>query len=348
MFRTIARALLPNHLDWICKRAARRHAKKILLAWNRGLGDIALGLYAIVYRIREWIPDAEITFLIRADLRDGFTLLNGVNTLIAPDWVRGKSYDVKKTLCQLGRATSEFDRVIGWPDPSQWVRWQQGRLVPRLTWNPEHDTLCQYLGFAHFLDKDAERGKLHYAGCGVSRQMSSKNVQSREYPKEPNALYVGVQPSAETHHGPWRNWPPGRWQELFDALSHYPCLRVMLFGFREEKKFFGRHLIDLRGRTTLFEMLSLIKNRCSYLIVPDSGILSMIYYLDTAFPLQVISLWADPNQGVLKQNVASPNPLLAHSPLIGSNRDLSTITCHDVIEKMQPLELNKVPLNKNL
>ena len=32
-----------------------------MLFWNRGLGDIALGLYAIVHRIRESIPDAKIT-----------------------------------------------------------------------------------------------------------------------------------------------------------------------------------------------------------------------------------------------------------------------------------------------
>jgi ADP-heptose:LPS heptosyltransferase len=59
-------------LDWKLKKMASRGERKILLAWNRGLGDIALGLYAIIQRIREFIPDAEITFLIRENLQEGF------------------------------------------------------------------------------------------------------------------------------------------------------------------------------------------------------------------------------------------------------------------------------------
>jgi ADP-heptose:LPS heptosyltransferase len=96
----------------------------------------------------------------------------------------------------------------------------------------------------------------------------------------------------------------------------------------------GNRIIDLRGKTSLFELLSIIKNRCRYLIAPDSGILSMVYYLDTAFPLQIISLWADPKHGILKQNVASPNPLLIHRPLIGAHRDLSTVSADDVLNHL--------------
>ena len=91
-------------------------------------------------------------------------------------------------------------------------------------------------------------------------------------------------------------------------------------------------LIDLRGETTLHEMLSIIKNRCSYLIAPDSGVLSLTYYIDVTFPLKVISLWADPKQGILKQNVASPNPELVHAPLIGKKGDISSITVDEVCE----------------
>ena len=98
MFRTFSRIFLPNRLDFICRYARLRHRKRILLAWNRGLGDIALGLYAIVERIHQLIPDAEITFLIRANLQDGFSLLRGVHTIVAPDWKRGEPYDVKETL----------------------------------------------------------------------------------------------------------------------------------------------------------------------------------------------------------------------------------------------------------
>src|SRR5690606_13529270 len=99
---------------------------------NRGLGDIALGLYAIVQRIRFWIPHAEIVFLVRKNLMDGFSLLDGVDAIAAPDWTRGEPYDVYATLKALGRDAKEFDWVIPWPSPTDWVRWQRGYLVPRL------------------------------------------------------------------------------------------------------------------------------------------------------------------------------------------------------------------------
>ena len=46
MFRTLTKHFLPNPFDWKLKRAAKRGAKTVLLGWNRGLGDIALGLFA--------------------------------------------------------------------------------------------------------------------------------------------------------------------------------------------------------------------------------------------------------------------------------------------------------------
>lgn len=67
------------------ERTAKKGGKKILLGWNRGLGDIALGLYAMVQRIREIVPNAEITFVVRENLRDGFSMLEGVKTIVAPD-----------------------------------------------------------------------------------------------------------------------------------------------------------------------------------------------------------------------------------------------------------------------
>ena len=298
VFRTVRKLFFPNRLDWLCKGAKRRESKRILLAWNRGLGDIALGLYAIVHRIRYWIPDAEITFLIRANLQQGFSLLEGVQTILAPSWVRGEPYDVDQTLAAMGRSSKEFDLIIAWPSPTEWVSWQYGRLVPRLVWNPAHDELYKKFDLP-----------LHF-------------------------IYIGVQAAAETHYGLWRNWPQNRWSELFEKLSSFDSARVILFGLVAEPKFSSDRIIDLRGKTSLFELLSIIKNRCRYLIAPDSGVLSMAYYLDVAFPLQIISLWADPKHGILKQNVASPNPLLIHRPLIGDHRDLSTISAEDVLNHL--------------
>ncbi len=143
-------------------------------------------------------------------------------------------------------------------------------------------------------------------------------------------------PIAETNYGLWRNWPLERWQDLFERLEKIPSVKVLLFGFGSEPKFSFQNVIDLRGKTNLFQLLSIVKNRCKAAILPDSGILSMIYYLDTSFPIQVISLWADPNHGILKQGVFSPNPQLSHVPLIGERRNLSSISAQEVMNRIFP------------
>ena len=82
MFKSLLRKLLPNPLDKLLKKAQRENQRKILITFDRGLGDIALGLYALVFRIRSFIPEAEITFLTRSDLKEGFSLLKGVSVLV--------------------------------------------------------------------------------------------------------------------------------------------------------------------------------------------------------------------------------------------------------------------------
>ncbi len=306
MFRTFARKFLPNPLDWMLKRTAKRGGKRILIEWNRGLGDIALGLYAIQQRVREFIPDAKIAFLTRENLRDGFTLLEGVETIIAPSWKRGEPTDVKETLRQLSLDPKDFDLIIVKPSPTDWVRWQRGRLVPRLKWKSEHDELWK---------------KFDLPGP---------------------YLYVGVQAIAETNYGLWRNWPLERWNELFALLEKRGNVRVILFGYGDTPRFSHSNIVDLRGKTSLFELLSIIKNRCHSLVLPDSGVLSMSYYLDASFPIRVVSLWADPNHGILKQAVASPNPQLTHIPLMGAHRDLSRLSAEQVDRAIFP----RKPLQK--
>lgn len=297
MFRTIARLFLPNPLDWKLKRC---RGKKILLGWNRGLGDIALGLYAIVHRIREFIPDAQITFLIRENLQEGFSMLGGVKTLVAPGWKRGEKINVKRALHLLKIDPKSFDLILENPSPTDWVAWQRGHLVPRLKWNPIHETLW------------------------------------KKFDLPEGMTYIGVQVVAETNYGLWRNWPLAKWEELFERLSRWENVRILLFGFGDTPIFSHPHVIDLRGKTTLFELLSIVQHKCHSLILPDSGILSMVYYLDVSFPIQIISLWADPSHGILKQAVSSPNPQLCHHPLIASFRDLSTLAVETVLDLIFP------------
>ncbi|HEX4839350.1 MAG TPA: hypothetical protein VFU89_02790, partial [Rhabdochlamydiaceae bacterium] len=90
MLKRLWKKIAPNPLDQRLKKAAKQGCKSVLIPWNRGLGDIALGLYAIVKRVQEYLPNAKITFITRPDLKDGFQLLKGVDVIIAPQWSRGK------------------------------------------------------------------------------------------------------------------------------------------------------------------------------------------------------------------------------------------------------------------
>lgn len=298
ILKKIWRKWAPNPFESILKSAVEKSEKRFLIAWNRGLGDVALGLYALTYRIREVIPDAEITFLTRADLKEGFSLLEGVNILASPTWKRGVAYDVSKTLTELNRDPAEFDCIISAPDPTYWVRWQLGTLTPKLRWKEEWDCLW------------------------------------KSFPLHEEALYIALQPQTETgsQYGYEKNWPSSHWQELIQQLSLKKEVKIILFGQQSgNMDFLNDRVIDLRGRTSLLEMLSIIKNRCQKLIVPDSGILSLSYFLDVEFPLEITSLWADPNQGVLKQSVASPNPALKHQALVAREGDLRNLNVKQVL-----------------
>jgi ADP-heptose:LPS heptosyltransferase len=304
ILKKIIRSIRSNPLDKMLKTAASKKKTKILLAWNRCLGDIALGLYAIILRVRYYIPDAKITFLIRENLEQGFLLIKDIEFLVAPEWKRSKSYDVIKTLQKLGKKEEDFDLIIEKPDPTYWVKWQHGKVVPKLNWDEKNDDLY------------------------------------KKFSLSPEKIYVGVQPIAETNYGLWRNWPKSYWEDLFSSYEKDERIVFILFGYGNDMQFNNKNILDLRGKTDLFQLLSIIKNRCISIILPDSGILSMTYYLNVSFPINVISLWADPYNGILKQAVDSPNPLLNHYPLIGKNKNLSHVNPQKIIEILNPVLKN--------
>ena len=132
-----------NPFDQLLKRAKREGKKQFLLCWNRGLGDIPLGLYALNARIRSYIPDAHITYATRADLAEGFQMLDGVAVIVDLDWKRKVPFDLDATLSKVNKHRSDFDIILEHPDPSRWLFWQLGNLTPRLSWNPAWDLLSE-------------------------------------------------------------------------------------------------------------------------------------------------------------------------------------------------------------
>ena len=298
-FKYLWRRHGPNPFDQLLKKAQEKGQKRVLLCWNRGLGDIPLGLYALTERIRTYLSEADITFVTRSDLGEGFKLLSSVTTYVDPLWKRRERFDLNATLLRLGKKREEFDLIIEDPDPTRWLVWQLGRLTPRLRWDPAWDALA-----------------------------------SRLLPESEGIPTIGLHVQTETHYDYEKNWPLDYWRALIDKLTEGQRACVLLFGFSATPVLEGEGVCDLRGKTSLLELLSLIKNRCPLLVLPDSGILSMAYYLDVSFPLDIVSLWADPRQGVLKQKVASPNRQLRHTPLIAPQGDLRKLSVSTVWEAL--------------
>ncbi len=294
--RRLLRKITPNPLDVQLKKLNKKGGKKVLLCWNRGLGDIPLGLYALCEQIRRYIPQAEITSMTRTDLSEGFSLLKGVQVLCHPAWQRGREVDLQESLRYFGYDEKSFDLVMERPDPTRWVAWQIGRLTPKLYWE------------------------------------ESWNRLSQDYAL--NGEYIGIHLDTETslHYGYQKNWPLQKWIELLGILTVKYEKKILLFGLASSTPINMPGVIDLRGRTSLFAMIAIIFSHCPYLVVPDSGILSTIYYVDYNCPIKVISLWADPHQGVLKQDVASPNKGLRHFPTIAKNHDIRTIEVDRVLQ----------------
>ncbi len=280
---------------FLLQSARRKDKKKFLFCWNRGLGDISLGLYGICVRVRKFIPEAEIYFLTRKDLAEAFQLLPRVHILVDKDWKRGCPIDIKQSLEQLHLKREDFDIIIEKPDPTRWLIRDIGKTIPRLSWQQEWD--------------------------GLSNRFSLPS----------DCMGVHINTETGNYYGYEKNWPVDSWKNLFESIRK-KGKKIILFGLESKDEFANSGCIDLCGQTTIFEALSIIKNHCNILIAPDSGILSLMYYVDCNFPLRIISLWADAKQGILRQKVASPNQDLKHIPLIASKKCLANITVAHIEE----------------
>lgn len=296
---------LPDEYERLLWRARRQEARRVLVAWNRALGDVALAICGFVDLVGRTIPGAEVTILTRPDLEEACGLVPGVReVLVGPHWTREanrahgtpSAADVARELQRMGREGS-FDLVIAELRAGRWWRRQLGRYVTRLRWEPAWQARGEAL---------------------VGRAARGRAV----------ALHV----DSETGHlyGYVKNWPRPYWVALIQALLARGQTPVLL-GLRQAPPLVDDpRVLDLRGKTTLREALAVILT-CGRLVAPDSGLLTFAYFLETVAPLRAVSLWATTRFGILQAGVLSPNPALEHHPLVGAGGDISTITVEQVL-----------------
>ncbi|MFO1311959.1 MAG: hypothetical protein U1F41_07815 [Burkholderiales bacterium] len=279
--------------DRILRDAAREGRHRFVFAWNRGLGDIALGLVPLFLRIREADPRARIEVVTREELAQPFELARVDAIHVVP----GLTRDGRVDLAGYG----DRDAVLlADPDPTRWLEGRRTDYPPRLAWRAEWNAL------ASSLVADA-----------------------------PGMVTVGAHVASETaqYYGYVKDWPAASFRALFARCS--PDVRFVLFGHEARESFAGPNMVDLRGKTSFLELLAVVRNRCRVLIAPDSGVLTAAYYLDDAFDLDVVSLWSDPRQGILKQGCASPNPGLRHVALRGAREDVRNLDVDTVARVLE-------------
>lgn len=271
---------------------------RVLVFWNRGLGDIVLGLVPLFDALRAANPATRICVLTRKDLEAGFRLAGVDRIYVSEKLVRGDSngFSVARTAADAGFREG-FDVVLAAPDPTRWLAKRPSERAPRLVVPKEWDHLY----------KDIP---------GVL----------------PGRTLIAAHVSAETgqFYGYGKDWPPERWQGLFTRYRHREDIQWLLIGNAPQPEYSYPNVLDLRGKTDLPEIMSLIRHGLRGLIAVDSGILCLTWCLDASYDIDVVSLWADPRQGILKLGLPSPNPLLKHIPLVGTGNSTQSITVRDV------------------
>lgn len=282
-------------------RGARERRKRVVFFWNRGLGDIALGLVPMFARAAERIPHASIEVVTRADLEEPFRLTAARAVHVVPGLARGDRLGADDACARLPVDPREGALAIDAPDATRWLVAARRPASPRFGWDPAYDALAGPL---------VDRGD-----------------------RRP---WIAVHASTETaqHYGYVKDWPADAWRTLFREARRHD-VRFVLLGHDREPAFDEPNVIDLRGRTGFLAMLALVRTRCTALVAPDGGILNAVYFLDADFPITVVSLWSDPRQGLLKAHSRSPNPGLVHVPLVGAGNDVRGIAPPDVLAALE-------------
>jgi hypothetical protein len=284
------------------KRVACLPTPRVLFYWNRGLGDIAMGLVPLFEKLRAANPRVRIEVLTRADLADGFALA-GVDTIhVAPGLARGERDGFARHRAACAELSSgHFEIVFAAPDPTRWLAHLLPATTPRLVFPPAWDAL-------------------HAEIPGIL----------------PGRTLIVAHASAETgqFYGYTKDWPTTHWHELFARYRDHEDIQWLLIGHVPTPDYAYANVLDLRGRTTLPQVLSLLRHRARALVAIDSGILCLVWCLAADFDLDVISLWADPHQGILKLGLPAPNHRLVHAPLLGANQLTANIPVFAVEEAL--------------
>ena len=131
--------------DRAVAHARRQGIAHFVFGWNRGLGDIALGLVPLFAQVRAAIPHARIDVFTREDLAQGMALTDCNAVHVIPELARGPAVDISRAAAAAGVVLDANALLFADPDPTRWLDGRRQVHPPVLHWNPRWDALADPL-----------------------------------------------------------------------------------------------------------------------------------------------------------------------------------------------------------
>lgn len=118
--------------------------------------------------------------------------------------------------------------------------------------------------------------------------------------------YIALQAGAGNNETPFKIWDIKKWKELITLLSkEHPDKHIVLLGDDTEieinKKLEGKNVVNLTGKTSLKELLSVIQNACCF-TGGDSGLM----HTAVALNKPTFTIWGASNEKLYSYNSFNP------------------------------------------
>ncbi|MGE4589805.1 MAG: glycosyltransferase family 9 protein [Acidaminococcaceae bacterium] len=301
--------------------------KKIVVSRLDNIGDVVMTT-PLLYQLKKMFPEAKLIFVVRTVAAPAVDRLPFIDEVIAlPDkktigeqinvikkiWHADFAYLMDYThrialLVYLARVRTSFG-----------VAHRRAKLLTQpIEWEKEMDYIYDPVMFADLLKKstgidvmqEANWNTFHYseATAGEKDRVARMFAETGYDIGKPYIVF-----SMYTSHTS-KDWPEACWQELWSKIGEISDVNIVLTGDNSKNIKFGTNVIDLSGRTNLYELGYIIKK--AKLVVNGC---SAPMHIARAFKVPTIGLYGPTPaaKGAPPENIASFVTLAECAPCNG-------------------------------
>jgi heptosyltransferase-2 len=278
---------------------------KIIVRSPNWIGDAVLCLSSIAY-IKEKMPQAQITVLAKDWVKDIFANHPAIDGIISINKSKIRLIkDVRRSNFDIGILfTNSFSsaflfflagmkRRIGYKTDLRSVLLTDGIPLPK-----NLDKLHQRDYYLEIVKKlvpgnEIPKNPVLYIS---NEEIGKADIILKDLSVSENTKIVGMFPGAS--YGPAKMWHIEKFKSLAEKITKNDNAKILIFGGNKEKelgkviKGEGKNIINLCGKTTVRELMALIK-RCDVFITNDTGPMHMA----SALNIPVIAIFGPTNPG---------------------------------------------------